>query len=114
VRRPLEELLPAVDLSRDDLPWRASREAHGGDFGVWQDGLRFDPPLEFFVQTFNGLPRAEQSPLARGEAHESVLSVRRFIQAVKALMPPIFSRAGNKHAVLRVYFPIGAEPSKEN
>jgi hypothetical protein len=50
--------------------------------------------------------------LARGEAHESVLSVRRFIQAVKALMPPIFSRAGNKHAVLRVYFPIGAEPAR--
>jgi hypothetical protein len=51
-------------------------KAQSGGFGVWQEGLRFYPPLEFFVQTFDGVRRADRPPLAR------------FVQAVKALMPP--------------------------
>jgi hypothetical protein len=58
------------------------------------------------------------------EAHESAQSVRRFVPAqgtdAASESAPNFSRtennprAENKQSVLRVYSPIGAEPSKEN
>jgi hypothetical protein len=46
-----------------------AQKPHVGGFGVWQDGLHFDPPLEFFVQTFDASRRADRSGLARGKAH---------------------------------------------
>jgi hypothetical protein len=52
------------------------------------------------------------------EAHESAQSVRRFVQAqgtdAASESALSCSRTENKQSVLRVYSPIGAEPSKEN
>jgi len=73
--------------------------------------LRFDPLLEFPVQTFGSVRRADRPRLTGDETHGR--SVCRFVQAVKALMMPakrgeILSRTENKQAVLRVYSPIRA------
>jgi hypothetical protein len=52
------------------------------------------------------------------EARESAQSVRRFVQAqgtdAASESALNFSRTENKQSELRVYPPIGAEPSKEN
>jgi hypothetical protein len=64
---------------------------HAKPAGTWQDGLRLDPPLEFFVQAFNGVGSSDRFPLAFWEAREGEQSILRFFQAIgdgAAFEPP--------------------------
>src|SRR5271170_2404610 len=58
--------------------------------------LRLDPPLEFLVQTFDGVRGSDRLPLALREARESEQSVACFFQAVGdgAAFEPPFSDEG--------------------
>ncbi len=48
------EGLPTINLAHIDLTGREQRpEQHRRRIGRWQHGLRLDPPLELFVQTFD-------------------------------------------------------------
>src|ERR1700678_3384357 len=86
-----------MDLSHHDLSrGQQCPEEHGGRFSARQDGLRLDPPLEFLVQTFDGVRGSDRLPLALREARESEQSVACFFQAVGdgAAFEPPFSDEG--------------------
>ena len=75
--------LPTVDLAEGDLPACHQRpEEHAGSFGAGQQALRFDAPLEFLMQTLDGVAGPDGLPLLLWEAEESEKLVAGLLEAV--------------------------------
>src|SRR5437868_15117897 len=88
------ERLPAIDLAHVDLTGGEQRpEQHGGSLCRGQNGLRFDPALELFMQSFDRIRRSRASPLARRQLRKAEQSVAGFLQAVGdgAVLEPPFA-----------------------
>src|SRR6202008_3059900 len=76
--------LPAVDLTHVDLTRGEQRpEQHRRCICRWQHGLRFDPALELFVQTFDRVRCSRTSPLARRQAREGEKASARFLHTTR-------------------------------
>src|SRR5450631_1259113 len=91
------EGLPTIDFAHVDLSRGQQRpEQHRSGVGRRQNGLSFDPSLEFFVQTFDRVGGAYAAPLARRQPREGEQSVSCLLQAVGdgAVLEPPFSNEG--------------------
>ena len=77
------EGLPPINLAHIDLTGRQQRpEQHRRRISRWQHGLRLDPPLELFVQTFDRVRCSRASPLARRQARKAEQAIAGFLQTV--------------------------------
>jgi hypothetical protein len=83
-----------------------SPEQHRGGFRRWQNGLRFDPAFELFMQAFDGVGGSDRFPLALREAGEGKQFVAGLLQTVgygAAFQPPLADKrlAALLHLFLR-------------